>query len=177
MRYENYAQLRAWSRYDGIYLAIIWIASFAALALMPYINWMSMVSLALAVSTPFFVGYKIKRFHKGVLKGSLTFSMALIYALRMFFIAAFFFAIAQWAYLTYLDGGRLMGYFTMVLSAPENAEIMRKAGLSVTDYTRAIQAVSPLEMASSYFIQNCLIGSMMSIVIAFFIKSKPTANN
>ena len=30
---------------------------------------------------------------------------------------------------------------------------------------------------SSYFIQNCLIGSVMSIVIAFFIKSKPTANN
>ena len=63
MIYEDFKQLTAYTRYDGIYLAIIWAASFACLlgiTILPVFGH-NLVFYSLSL-TPFFVAYRLKIF-------------------------------------------------------------------------------------------------------------------
>ena len=89
---EDFKQLTAYARYDGIYLAIIWVASFACLLGMTVLPVLAQFSFLLSLSTPFFVAYRLKVFREEGRNGVISFRRALFYCLRVFFNSAIIFS-------------------------------------------------------------------------------------
>lgn len=173
MNIDEYRQLRAYARYDGIYLAILWTASFACLILTPSFPICSMLCILLAMSTPFFVGYRLWKFRKEGRDNAISFAHALHYCIRMFFNAAFFFAIIQWAYMAFLDNGQLSMLMQTAIGTPESMAIMKQAGYSeelIKEAIASLNEMTPLTFASTYLINNIIIGAIMSLPIAAVMK-------
>ena len=79
MIHEDYKQLTAYARYDGIYLAIIWAASFACLLGIEALPVLAQFSFLLILSTPFFVAYRLKIFREEGRKGVISFRRSIVY--------------------------------------------------------------------------------------------------
>ena len=95
MNYEEIKQLRVYARYDGIYLAIVWTASFACFLLLPLSSVFSTFSSLLTISTPFFVAYRLKIYREVGLNGIISFKRAYFYCMRVFVNAALLFSLAH----------------------------------------------------------------------------------
>ena len=170
MTFDEFRQLRAYARYDGIYLAVIWIASFASIVCYPAFPPLSMLCVLLMLSTPFFVAYRLRLYRQEALGDSISFGRALLYCLRVFFNAAFCFAIAQWAYMQYLDNGRLLTIIRTLVAEKTEQGVFEQLGMEPNIIVQAFEQVTPLEFACSYLIENILLGAVMSILLAIVMK-------
>lgn len=170
MTYDEYRQLTAYARYDGIYLAVLWIAAFACLIGCSAYQPLSMLCILLLLSTPLFVAYRLRLFRQEGLGDRISFGRALHYCLRMFLNAAVLFAIAQWAYMQYIDHGRLAAFFRTMMTTEESQETLRQMGMDGQALVSAFEQITPLEFASSYLIENVLVGAVFSVVIAAAMK-------
>lgn len=173
MQYEEYRQLRKWSWYEGIYLSILWIASFACMVLIPVSPLLGNISTLLAFATPFLVAYSLKKYRNTALDGVISYRRALLFCFRVFFNASLLFALAQWLYLQYVDGGRLRTIFESVVNTNEWQEIMKAYGINASELSAALQqAFDPLYFASVCLIQDLIIGLVLSIFIAAIYQKK-----
>lgn len=173
MQFEEYRQLRVYARYDGIYLGILWLASFACTVLSSFGSIIGALGNLLLLATPFFVAYRLKKYREDALGGAITFSKALLYCFRVFFGAAFLFAVCQWLYMQFLDGGRLRTMYVSMLSMPEIKPILRAYGVSQSQLKDAVQQMfDPVFLASYSFIIAIIAGAVMSILIAAIMQRK-----
>ena len=93
MIYEEYKQLSAYARYDGFYLSILWVASFACTlggSLLPLLGHFSTLLL---FSSPFFVAYRLRLFRDEGRNGIISYGRGLFYCLRVFFNASVLFSL------------------------------------------------------------------------------------
>ena len=172
MTFDEFRQLKAYARYDGIYLSVIWIAAFASLIGCTQYQPLSMVCLLLMLSTPLFVAYRLRLFRQDALDGHISFGRALLYCLRVFFNAAFMLALAQWAYMRFIDNGRLATLLRTLTETEETKTVFRQMSIDSNTFIAAFEQVTPLEFASSYFFENVLIGIVLSIIIAMAMRKK-----
>jgi hypothetical protein len=172
MTYNEYRQLRLFARYDGIYLGVLWTASFACLIGMTLYPELSMFSLLLALSTPMFVVIRLKKFRDEALEGIISFNRGLAYCLFLFLNASLLFAIVQWLYMHFLDQGHLAQLFRSMLSTEESRNMLKQIGTTSDSLTAQLSAITPMEFASTYFIENCILGILFSIPIAFFMQKR-----
>lgn len=170
MTFDEFRQLRAYSRYDGIYLAVLWVAAFASLICSSIYQPLSMISILITLSTPLFVAYRLRIFRQEGLNGKVSYGRAFHYCLRVFFNASIFFAVAQWAYMRYIDNGRLASLFRTLTASDETREALRQMGMDANTLATVFDKVTPLEFASSYLVENILIGIILSFIIAAMMK-------
>lgn len=173
MDYQTYRQMRAYSRYDGIYLAILWLASFALAIIGPTAPIVGAVGNLLVVATPFFVGYRLRKYRDDALGGHLAFKRALLYCLRVFFNGGLLFALLQWAYMKFLDGGRLLQTYRAATSAPEMRPLVKAYGISQSELDEALrQMFDPFVLASYSFVIAVTAGVALSLIIAAVVERK-----
>lgn len=175
MDINEYRQLSAFARYDGIYLAVIWTASFACLIFTPTYPIASMPCMLLALSTPFFVGYRLWKFRREGRDDQISFKQALLYCFRLFLNAAMVFAIIQWAYMQFLDHGNLSSLLQMAINTPDSMAMMKQAGYDEALINQAIAEINnmtPMTFAATYFVNNIIIGCILSIPIAAMMKKE-----
>ena len=149
MKYEEFRQLSIYSRYDGIYLGILWIVSFSCLIGSSMIGVLGLISEIMIISTPFFVYYKLRKYRNIGLGGYISYGRALSYCLRLFFNASIVLGIAQWGYMRFLDGGHF-----------------KQIGMTPEQYLQSLDQISPLSFSSSCFIMNIIIGGFLSFIIS-----------
>lgn len=167
---EEYKQLRAYSRYDGIYLSVIWAAGFACfIGSLSYAQ-LNTLNMLLMISTPFFVAYRLRLFRKEARQDRITFLQALVYCLRVFFHASFIFAVLQWAYMQFLDNNLFVRFWESVSAMPEMQVVMEQAGVSMQEMTTAMQEITPLQFASTMMVETMILGVIMSLFIAVLMK-------
>ena len=130
MTTQEYIQLRAFARVDGTYVGILWIASFAC-----YLGGLSspmlgLVGGILAVASPFFAAKRLIKFRDDIRDGEISGRRSMLYYALMFFYASLLFALAQYLYFAFLDGGYLMREYTSMLSSPEMKQAMQVYGMT-----------------------------------------------
>ena len=159
MIYEDYKQLRTYSRYDGVYLAILWAASFACFVGSAWQSFLGTFS--------FFVAYRLRIFREEGREGTISFSFALMYCLQVFMNSAFLFSLLQWAYMSFLDNGTLFGIASKMLGMPQYQDFIKEMGLSTEDYLTSLREIfEPLTLATTGFIYELLRGAIVSFPVA-----------
>lgn len=174
MEYQEYRQLRAYSRYDGVYLAILWAVSFAFTVLSQVSSVVGALGSLLLLATPFFVAYRLKVFREEGLEGSISFGRALLYCIRVFFDGALIFAILQWLYMRFVDGGRLLQLYRSMFNTTEMQPLLKAYGISKQEMDQTLQQMfDPTFLASYSFVVGLVVGIVMSLVIAAIMQRTP----
>ena len=173
MIYEDFKQLTAYTRYDGIYLAIIWVASFACLLGMSVLPVLAQFSFLLSLSTPFFVAYRLKIFREEGRNGVISFRRSLFYCVRVFFNAAIIFSLLQWLYMQFLDNGKLLMMVTNIYSSNEGKSFLAAIGMPYEQFLATLPEVfQPYSLASSSFVYAVILGGLCSLFIAAIMSKK-----
>lgn len=174
---QNLIQLRAFARQDGLLLALLWIASFAA----TIFSQESPFGQLLLLATPFVVGWRMVTFRNDALDGVMSYRRAFAYSMHVFFYAALVFAVAQFLYFRYLDGGRFMMMMTQAVDMMKSIADTNQAATQMETMTKQMEdsidemrQLSPIDLTFLFMMMNLWIGLFASIVIALFgRKSKP----
>ncbi len=162
-------QLKAFARQGGVLLALLWLASFAAMLFCPRSSWGSM----LAIATPFFVGWLLLRFRNYALKGVISFRRSFAFSALTFFYASMIFALAQYVYFRFLDHGVFMSQLITNVKILE--DIYKQQGVSVAELNNGLTIMgqmSPIQLALMFMMQNILIGVVLSVPVALICKKK-----
>ena len=170
MTVTEYSQLRAFARYDGAFLGILWIVSFVCSVLGAHVPFMGTLGLTFALLTPFFIIRRIRSFRDRIRQGELSFWNGYIYSTSMFFYAALLLALAQFVFFAYLDKSN---FLTTMLDQVEQMLIAGqypKAEVKATVAT--MRAMRPIDWALYFLSMNILTGFVVSIVIAWITKGK-----
>lgn len=160
-------QLKAFARQDGMMLAVLWIASFACMTVIPAGAFGNLLALA----TPFFVVWRLIQFRDKVLDGTASFRRSFAFAFYVFVYASLVFALAQFAYFRFLDGGTFASAIgeSLRLLAP----VYEQNGISkaqIDDYMRLVSMLTPVQWAFIFLMQNLAIGAVVSVPIAAVCK-------
>lgn len=168
---QTIAQLRAYARQDGLLLALLWIASFASMMYTPE----TPISQLLLLSTPFFVGWRMVAFRQDALDGAMSYRRGFAYCLHTFFYASLVFAVAQFLYFRYLDGGRFLMQMTqavdlvkeMASQSPSTGQMDTMAA-QMNESLQEMREMKPIDLTFFFMMMNMWIGFISSVVIAFF---------
>lgn len=164
-------QVKAFARQEGVFLALIWLASFLFMVYVPASSW----GFLMAVSTPFFVGWRLGQFRSYALNGVISFRRGLAFSWYTFFYAILLFAVFQYVYFRYFDHGALLAmlhnniatieasYKAQGMAADENVAYLKEG-------TELIGMMSPIHLSFIFMMQNLIIGTLLSLPIAFFCK-------
>ena len=160
---ESLVQLKAYARQDGAILSFVWLMSMWCLLKMSDSTWGPLLML----STPFFIVWRLQSFRDSALDGEISFRRGLAYSCYVFFYASLIFALGQYVYFAYLDGGSFLQLLT------KSVETMKpyyaQNGLTSSDLDTALKAVGmmkPVDMVFTFMMNNLLIGAFVSPLIA-----------
>lgn len=168
---QNIIQLRAFARQDGLLLALLWIASFAAIIYWPETS----VGQVLLLATPFLIAWRMRAFRNDALNGVMSYRRAFAYSLHVFFYAALVFALAQYAYFRYLDGGRFVMLLAQGVEEMKEVYSQGQSSPAIEDWLKQtetvpeqIRSTRPIELTFIFMTMNLWIGFFSSFLIAVF---------
>jgi hypothetical protein len=166
-------QVKAFARQEGLFLALLWVASFLLMVRIPSSSWGSL----LALSTPFFVGWRLISFRDKALQGAISFRRGLAFSCYTFFYASLIFAVTQYLYFRYFDHGAMLSMLNSNVATMQEA--YKASGMTDTqtlqymkDGMDVIGMMPPIQIVFVFMMQNLLIGILLSLPIAWFCKRK-----
>ncbi len=174
MTAPEYIQLKAFARIDGAMLSLLWIASFALYLVGITSPTYGFASILVAISTPFFVGMRLRHFRDDGLEGTISFMRGWAYTILVFFYGGLLFALAQWAYLTYMDHGYLLTSITDALNAPETMEALNQMNMAETldESIAMLKQMRPIDLSLNMLTTNIMIGAVLGLPIAAILQRK-----
>lgn len=160
---ENLMQVKAFARQDGLLLSIVWMAGFACAVYAPELPWGSL----LALSTPFLVGWRLVKFRNYALGGAISLRRGYAFSAYTMLYAATLFALAQYLYFRFLDGGRFLAVISEGVRTLETVYQGNAAELRMIEQSLGMmQSVTPIEWAFVFLTQNAAIAAVISLPIA-----------
>ncbi|MCR5270912.1 MAG: DUF4199 domain-containing protein [Prevotella sp.] len=175
----DYIQLKAFARADGLWLALLWIASFAFYILGLATPGYSLAALLLAFATPILVWKRLKNFRDYGLEGHISFLRAWAYIIMSFFYGSLLFAIAQFCYFNFMDQGYLLAMYAKMMELPENAEVIKQAGMQqmVDEALNRLGSLRPIDLSLNLLTTNMMMGVVMGLPIAGLLQRKASVNS
>ncbi|MBQ7471340.1 MAG: DUF4199 domain-containing protein [Prevotella sp.] len=157
-------QVKAFARQDGALMSLLWIGSFLFSVQMPE----SSMGSFLALATPFFIGFRLKQFRNYALDGNISFRRGYAYVAYSFIYASLIFALAQFLYFRYLDGGTFAT--TIANTAQVLTPIYEQSGMSKQDIDTSLSMMmdmKPIHWAIIFMMQNIFIGFLLALPVAW----------
>ena len=170
----EYIQLKAFARIDGALLSLLFVAAFACYVVGLKSPVYGLLALLTIVLTPVFVVVRLKRFRDEALLGKISFRRAWFYVALMFGYGGLLFALAQYAYLAYLDQGYMLMVITEMLSTAETAELINQMGMTdqISESLHVLQNTRPIDFALNMLMTVVLSGTMLGMPIAAVMQKK-----
>ena len=174
MTVPEYIQLKAYARQDGFFLAVFWIASFASYIVGLSNQMLSMVAMLMALTTPFFVASRLRKFRDQGREGFISFGRSYAYTVFVFFYGAVLLAVAQYLYFAYFDNGYLVSSFAKMMSTDEGKMMLEQYGMSkVVDESLAEMAITrPIDYALNILTINISLGFILGVPIGLIMQRK-----
>ena len=170
---DEYIQLKAFARVDGLWLALLWTLNFACYLLgfeNPLIGWMAII---LIIWNPFFIAKRLRKFRDNVLEGIISFGRGWGYVALMFFYAGILFAIVLYVYFAFLDQGYIVSMLQKAMETPEMVkQIAQYEGMDVmiSDALMAYSQIRPIDIAINFVTMTLMIGIFLGLPIAASVK-------
>lgn len=160
-------QLRAFSRLDGLWLALYWTVSFAVAS--PQ----GTIGTLLAIATPVFMYWRLRVYRDKVLTGHLSFRRALYYCAVMASHAICVFALVQFVYFKFIDGGRFAAQILEMVDTMKETYSASGADISaLVEGAQALKSASPVEYVLAFMMQNFMLAIPLSIGVALVGRRK-----
>jgi hypothetical protein len=168
----EYIQLKAFARIDGALLSLLLMVSCALYIIGLTSPSYGLAAIILILSTPFFVGSRVRHFRDNGLEGTISFMRGWVYTIMMFFYGGLLLALALWAYLTYMDQGFLMKSIQEALTTPETAEAIKQLdmGAQIEESLALMGEMRPIDMALNMLTTTIMSGVVLGLPIAAVIK-------
>ncbi len=177
MTFEQYKDLKAKASFEGLYVGLMWLFSFAAFVMQFSIPNLSLISMGTAAASVVLVIVRLRRYRNEKLD-ELPYFKAFMYCLLVFFYASLVMALGQWIYFQYIDQGFLMQSYVKQLESPEFKELMKGVSeLKPEDVKLMLEQVSELraiDIAMQFLSTNIVISVILSMITAFFAAGKAT---
>lgn len=175
---EEYNQLKAFARVDGLWLAALWTGCFAAYVAGFSNPLLQTMSLLLMLSTPFFVASRLKKFRNDARQGIISFRRGFAYSLYVFFYGALLLALAQYVYFAFIDHGYVLSKFGEVVASEEGQQVIKAYGMAdaVKQGMDDFASLRPIDFALNMFTMNLVVGTLLSLPIAGLLQRKTTSN-
>lgn len=173
MTTEEYIQLRAFARVDGTYVGILWITSFACYLGGLTSPMLGLIAGIIAIISPFFAAKRLTKFRDDIRDGEISGKRSMLYYSLMFFYASLLFALVQYLYFAFIDGGYLMREYTSLLSSDEMKEAMKVYGITYEQMMQGLKEFadsSPIMTALNIMTMNITIGIFLSLPVALVVK-------
>ncbi len=168
---EAFVQVKAFARIDGVFMAVLWAASFIAVIFNPQSIWGSM----LAIATPFVAGVRLKMFRNNALGGFISFRRGYAYLWYTFFYASLLFAAFQLVYFRFFDHGTFIA--TLVNACQIIEQAYREQNLQIHDLQEAIntlRSANYIELVFTFFCQNVIFCTILALPVAASMRRTDT---
>lgn len=173
MKPEEYKQLAAFARIDGLYLGLLWIVSFSCFIGNFSHPMLGSAAMLIALYSPFFVARRLKKFRDTARDGIISFRRALAYSMFVFFYGSLIFAVAQYVYFAFIDGGYVINQYSKMFSTPEAKQMINALFGNDMQMKRELLTMSeirPIELALNFLSCNISVGIITSVPIAAILK-------
>lgn len=172
---EEYIQLRAFARQDGLLMGALWVITFGC-----FIGSMRMPALQMgfmvgAIATPFVMLYRLRHFRDKVVEGRFSYGRAVAFCAMTMTYASLILAAATMVYFYFLDNGVLMNTLRSNIDIPEVRQGLAQAGMSPEDLEKQMDAISksrPIDFAFSMFFNGIVSSFLLSLILGLAWKKR-----
>ena len=174
MTAPEYVQLKAYARQDGFFLALLWISCFAGYIIGLSNQLVALASILMAITTPFFVASRLKKFRDVGREGVISFARSYAYTIFVFFYGAVLLAVAQYLYFAYIDNGYLISSFTKMMTTDEGKMLLEQYGMTkMFDESLAeMAATRPIDYALNILTINISLGFILGVPIGLIMQRR-----
>jgi len=168
---EEYIQLKAFARQDGTFMGLLWIVSFALFLMSQSQPVLSVVFDISIVCIPFFAASRAKHFRDYALDGVISYHRAFAYLFLLFGYAILLFAIAQWVYFQFIDGGNLIAGMVKTINSQEFKVVIDAYKISKEELQKSMDQLTnatPVDFAVTFMWLNFIACILISSVLALF---------
>lgn len=176
MTNNDFRQLTAFARQDGLFMGILWIIALACFIAGFKSQLLMLLCMGLAIFTPFFAYKRLKAFRDYVLEGNISFVKAWAYCILIFFYGSLILAAVVFAYFAFLDNGYIYEQVNRVYSQPEMKPALQQIGMTVKDIMTLYSAYRPIDFAMQSITSNITMGILLSLPIAMLSKRNTIIN-
>ena len=169
----EFIQVRAYAKLHGLFMGLLWIASFACFVEAQQEPGFSMLFDVTLFMIPVAGHYSVCFFRDKVLGGTISFRRAFLFLMMIFFYATLLLALSQWAYFQFLDNGTVFSSMISKVNDPQFAELIKAYGMTkdeVLSQLRSLSEVRPIDFAFSFMWLTIGISVVMSWMLALFAK-------
>lgn len=169
----EYIQLKAFARIDGALLSVIWTCSFACYIVGLTNQTASLAAIALALSSPFFVAYRLIAFRDTAREGIISFMRSWAYVILVFFYGSLIFALVVFAYFAYLDNGYFLYVIQQMINTPEIEQMLKQHQMEemMGQLMADMSTMRPIDIAINLLTSNILLGIVVGVPIAAILRS------
>ena len=172
MTSEAYIQLRAFARWDGARLGMMWVASFALFVGSFTLPLCGILWMTTMVATPFIIAKLTNAFSLQTPEKHISYWAAFTHSTLTVFYASLILAIAQWIYFQYIDHGFLINTYAAILTDKANTPTIKAMGYSkemVNQLLDAIRAMRPIDIALQMMWANMVAGILISTTTSLYV--------
>ena len=176
MNVQEYKQLKAFARFDGLVLGLILCAAFFMTLASISNPVFELGALTAMLCGPFFLAFRLRYYRDMVLKARISFMRAFGYGLLCTFYGSLILAMACYVYFRFVDGGSFYQSMLQYLSMPEMKEVVKLYGIDqkvMKDSVSALAEARPIEMAFSLMYNVLAFGLFINLFIALVIRKNP----
>ncbi len=169
-------QTRAYAGYYGLWVGIIWIASFALAVYGLTHPWASNLGLLVGVAS-FPVATSLLRGFRNNIAGQLPLRRAWHMAWMMMLGAAMITTLGQYVYFAYLDDGALVRAYTDLIAQPQAHDMLQSmlpgqdVDAIVSEALATFSATSPAQLSAQFLMWNALLATITALPVALAAKS------
>lgn len=161
---EDYIQLRAFARQEGLVMGALWIVTMACFIGSMKEALLEIGFVAGVVATPFVMYHRLRAFRDKVLGGTISYARATAFSAMAMGYGSLLIAAATMIYFYLIDNGLLMETLYNNIALPEVRESFRQVGMNPSELEAQIAEIGklrPIDFAFSIFCN--------SIVSSFFL--------
>lgn len=173
MKPEEYKQMTAFARQDGMVMGVLWVLSFVCFANMFEYPSLSLVCDVSFLAIPVILFFMVRRYRDHVLEGHISFPRAMAYGFGVCLCATLLLAMGQWVYFEYIDGGAFFANMKSLFTMPEYQELFVASGFSLQDLKMVIDGMAetrPIDLAFSFISQNVFLSLVLSLVMGAIVR-------
>lgn len=165
---EDYTQLKAFARQDGLFMGLLWIITLGCFVGSMWSPEVEIGFIAGVITTPFLMYFRLRDFRNKVLGGSISYGRAVLYCALTMTYASIIIAAATLLYFYFIDNGMLISTLHNNIAIPEMREGFKQMGIDPDTLDAQITEIGklrPIDFAFSIFFNSLATSAVLALFL------------